>query len=143
MANINNYGTSALKVNDKLLASDGDTGATKNISPEDVAELNGGVAIYRAVLTQTSTNAPIAVVLGPNTIGNIVWTRTTTGIYVGTLANAFQGYPVLITGEADITRSVKVNNTSSNTFSIATYISGSLSDGALSNQFIEIRVYNV
>jgi hypothetical protein len=83
------------------------------------------------------------VVLGPNTIGNIVWTRTTTGIYVGTLANAFQGYPVLITGEADVTRSVKVNNTSSNTFSIATYISGSLSDGALSNQFIEIRVYNV
>lgn len=143
MAKINNYAVGTLKVNDKLLASDGDTGATKNVSPEDVAELNGGASIYRAFLTQSGTNAPTAVVVGPNTIGDIVWTRTTTGIYVGTLTNAFQGYVALVAGEKDITREVKINNVSSNAISIITYISSVASDGALSNQYIEIRVYNI
>lgn len=143
MARINNYAVSELKVNDKILASDADTGATKNVSPQDIAELNGGAKIYRAFLTQNSTSNPIAVVAGPNTIGDIVWTRATTGIYVGTLAGAFVGNIALITGEKDISRAVKINYISSNAISIASYIDGEYSDGALSNQYIEIRIYEV
>ncbi len=44
--------------------------------------------IYRALLNQTGTSAPVATVL-ENTLGNIVWTRANVGIYEGTLANAF------------------------------------------------------
>jgi hypothetical protein len=143
MANINNYALSGLKVNDKLLASDGDTGATKNVSPEDVADLNGGAIIYRAFLTQTGTNAPVAVVAGPNTIGNIVWTRGTTGTYLGTLANAFQGNVAVVFGAvplANDTVTFAYANTSG-IITLLTYDSGVLSDASLTNQYVEIRVY--
>jgi phage gp36-like protein len=44
--------------------------------------------IYIATLTQTSTNAPVATEL-VNSLGALVWTRTGSGVYVGTLASAF------------------------------------------------------
>lgn len=44
--------------------------------------------VYRATLTQSGTGAPVASVL-KNTVGNIVWTRTGQGKYLGTLAGAF------------------------------------------------------
>ena len=43
---------------------------------------------YVALMTQTGTAAPTVVVL-ENTIGDIVWTRDSTGIYEGTLTGAF------------------------------------------------------
>lgn len=142
MAKINNYALSELKVNDKLLASDGDTGATKNVSPEDVADLNGGATIYRAFLSQSGTNAPIAVVVGPNTIGDIIWTRSTTGIYVGTLANAFQGYVALTSKASGSIISLAYSNTSG-AINISSLYNGVATDNILSNHYIEIRVYNV
>lgn len=45
--------------------------------------------IYRALITQTSTNAPTVIVLENTLGGNIVWTRTSQGLYNGTLLNAF------------------------------------------------------
>ena len=47
-----------------------------------------GVKVYRALLNQTGTDAPVATVL-ENTIGAIVWTRQGLGDYRGTLAGAF------------------------------------------------------
>lgn len=44
--------------------------------------------IYKAILTQTSTNDPVATVF-ENTLGNIVWTRDSAGAYTGTLTGAF------------------------------------------------------
>lgn len=44
--------------------------------------------VYIATLTQTSTNAPVATELA-NTVGAIVWSRSSSGVYVGTLASAF------------------------------------------------------
>jgi len=43
---------------------------------------------YVALLTQTSTSAPVATVL-KNTIGTIVWAYTSAGVYTATLADAF------------------------------------------------------
>jgi len=45
--------------------------------------------IYRALMNQAGTAAPVATILGDNTIGAIVWTRNSTGVYVGTLVGAF------------------------------------------------------
>lgn len=45
--------------------------------------------VYTALLTQTGTDAPVAIVLENTLDGTIIWTRTTDGIYVGTLAGAF------------------------------------------------------
>jgi hypothetical protein len=43
---------------------------------------------YKALLTQTGTNAPVATVL-ENTLGNLVWARSSSGIYTATLTGAF------------------------------------------------------
>lgn len=54
---------------------------------------------YNCLLTQSGTSAPTATVLGTNTIGTIVWARTSTGTYTGTLTSAFpSGKCLLLTG---------------------------------------------
>jgi len=40
MAQINSYAVSSLKLNDKILASDADTGVTKNITPAEIIANN-------------------------------------------------------------------------------------------------------
>lgn len=47
-----------------------------------------GTKIYTALMTQVGTNAPTAQIL-QNTIGAIVWTRLSPGVYKGTLAGTF------------------------------------------------------
>ena len=47
-----------------------------------------GVKVYRALLSQLGTADPTVVVL-ENSIGAIVWTRNSTGVYYGTLIGAF------------------------------------------------------
>ena len=44
--------------------------------------------VYRALMTQVGTSAPIANVL-ENTLGNIVWAYNAIGVYTGTLNGAF------------------------------------------------------
>ena len=50
---------------------------------------NSGIKVYRATLSQTSTDAPIATVLENTLGGELVWTRSAVGSYLGTLAGAF------------------------------------------------------
>lgn len=45
--------------------------------------------IYTALIDQSSTSNPTTTILGNNTIGAIVWTRSTNGFYFGTLTGAF------------------------------------------------------
>lgn len=105
--------------------------------------------VYTALLTQTETNPPTAIVL-ENTIGDIVWTRDDIGIYRGTLINAF------ILNKTSIFHSL--NNDGNLDFSMQSYIDNqdsiivitgntnmgsTLSDDILYIQSpIEIRVYN-
>ncbi len=48
-----------------------------------------GVKVYRALLTQSGTDAPVATVLENTLGGTVVWTWNSAGSYVGTLAGAF------------------------------------------------------
>lgn len=140
MARINNYAVKSLKENDKLLASDGDTGVTKNVSPVDVVEMNGGASIYRAFLTQSGTSAPIAVVAGPNTIGDIVWTRIGIGRYRGILSGAFGGYVAVIVCTNGV-YTFEYNTLSSDYVYLGTFDNGIFADDILMDQYIEIRLY--
>lgn len=142
MANINTYAVQSLNSNDKLLASDGNTGATKNVSPVDVFENNAGLSVYRASLSQLGTAAPTAVVLGSNTVGSIVWTRIGVGVYRATLANAFIGYTTVIAPAMGATNAIGFSYTS-NYVTINTTASGVASDSILENTYLEIRVYQV
>lgn len=45
--------------------------------------------VYKALLTQAGTDAPVATVLENTLGGTVVWSRTAIGEYIGTLVGAF------------------------------------------------------
>jgi hypothetical protein len=82
-------GTRGVLIGDgQVLENDGMV--VSNLTVTDT--INGEVVVrykkYVALMTQTGTAAPTVVVL-ENTIGDIVWTRDSAGIYEGTLTGAF------------------------------------------------------
>lgn len=107
--------------------------------------------IYRALLTQVVPSAPVATVL-ENTLGAIVWARSSLGVYTATLANAFTvGKTHTITGSDWILNAtftvIQTEKTSSSVITITTIdvdISGPTAapnDGLLSSTSITILVY--
>lgn len=60
--------------------------------------------VYTAKIRQASTDAPVATIYGSNTIGDIVFSRTSEGIYPMTLADAFpEGRTVIFPFDLDPT----------------------------------------
>lgn len=92
MGLIKNYTNNlVLEASDKLIGSAGEEGSTKNFTLGDIADFiySYKYNVYTATIkANNSGGAPSATVLD-NTVGAIVWTRTSTGIYTGTLAGAF------------------------------------------------------
>lgn len=98
---------------------------------------------YTFLLSQSGTGAPTATVLGSNDIGSIVWTRSSTGNYSGTLVGAFPsastwftatfrtnlGYGYMFRVSDDVIQ-IRTSNTG-----------GTPSDSVLSSTPLEIRVY--
>ena len=62
-----------------------DAGDIKYVTISDVKPPK----VYKALLTQTETDAPTAIVLENTLGGEVVWTRTNVGEYRGTLDGAF------------------------------------------------------
>lgn len=101
MANLTAYGTGTPKASDLLL---GTKTATPNTNEENITQnfsvsslaafvntYNLGYTVYTVELSNFGLGAvaPVATVMQNTIGGNIVWTRTSLGKYVGTLANAF------------------------------------------------------
>jgi hypothetical protein len=143
MANINTYAVESVRINDKILASDGISGATKSISAGDISDLSG-CKVYRAFLTQTGTSAPVPTIVGTNTIGTIVWARSSAGVYTATLLNGFVGSVTSIAGLSAVSATdirIAFTKTSSDVVTFNIYQNDVLTDAILSSQYIEIRVY--
>ncbi len=101
--------------------------------------------VYTALLTQTGTGAPTATVLENTLGGTVVWARTSTGDYTGTLSGAFttgktvarasisnfSGYPIF---------SMPTSSVNSLHLVTSSYV-GAATDGVLDGSFVEIRVY--
>ena len=69
--------------------------------------------VYRALLTQSGTDAPVATVLENTLGGDIVWTRSNVGSYTGTLANAFtQNKTFLSSSNGETLGDVTISNIS-------------------------------
>jgi hypothetical protein len=98
--------------------------------------------VYTALLTQSGTDDPTAIVL-ENTIGDIVWTYSSLGEYLGTLANVFtedKTYVYAYILPSSLTRFQRDNE---NRVSIGTTTNlGAKTNGLLNKTSIEIRVYN-
>ena len=61
---------------------------TNTLNGRAVSDILPTYTKYIALISQSSTAAPTVIEL-ENTIGPIVWTRSSTGIYIGTLAGVF------------------------------------------------------
>ena len=111
--------------------------------------------VYRALLMQSGTAAPVAIVLENTLGGTVVWTRSDVGLYTGTLDNTFTetktwisqvNVPVNLDGETtfNIAESfwVDVSHIKVQTANIDV-VGGSQTnaDDCLANSSIEIRVY--
>jgi hypothetical protein len=99
--------------------------------------------VYEALISQSSTSAPTVTILGENTIGAIVWTRTATGTYLGTLTNAFTTNKTTIQMTMGGTNGVcAISATATNTVSLRTWTpAGALADSLLNNASILIKVF--
>ncbi len=102
--------------------------------------------VYTSLVNQRGTNVPTTVIQ-ENTIGNISWTRLSSGAYSGTLSGAFpvlktvcfitlgsvSGSGSVISASAQSANEIRIITTSGN---------GTPTDGLITNASIEIRVYN-
>jgi len=119
-----------------------------------IQKLNGNIElaarpykVYTALLTQTGTNAPTAVVLENTLGGTVVWSRNSTGDYRATLINAFtlSKTHVIATPSVNPFFTVVGNKTtgSADTVVLLTQTTaGANADDRLQGTPIEIRVYN-
>lgn len=98
---------------------------------------------YVALLSQSGSSAPVATVL-ENTIGNIVWTRISSGIYTATLAGAFPAAKslALVSNSGSVEAGVLAYDVEdTNSYAVQSFSGSSFSDSLLYLTGIEIRVY--
>lgn len=114
-------------------------------------EVGRSYKVYTALLSQSGTDAPSAVIM-ENTIGNIVWSRIDTGDYAGILADAFPENKTVILPTTvyqiaspssidDIAFRYLRDDTNKITLQSYDNSTGTRSDSVISNSIIEIRVY--
>lgn len=101
--------------------------------------------VYTALLSQTGTSAPVATVL-QNTLGyTITWSRSSTGIYIGTLSvggNFPTGKVFRSISKEFFDGSCNIGYDSPTTVQINSVLTaGTLADGKMLETAVEIRVY--
>jgi len=118
---------------------------TTTLNGRAVSDILPTYTKYIALISQSSTAAPTVVEI-ENTIGPIIWTRASVGIYLGTLAGAFtlnKTYVMLsnvlpnsiVLAERRDANSIQISTTNLHSPTVAYH------DSHLSNNTLEIRVY--
>lgn len=101
---------------------------------------------YKGLISQSGSSDPTVTIIGPNNVGEIVWTRTGIGTYRGTLSGVFTDNKTMVsinnsaTGYPDYDARIKRDDLSS--ISIITTNSGSLDDGILYSFEIKVEIYD-
>jgi len=100
--------------------------------------------VYTALIQQSGTNNPTAIVL-QNTLGGLInWTRNTQGVYTGTLAGAFTTDKTILLNGGSSNTSISIYSTNPNSIIINTtnFTYGQIDGAMASPMSIEIRVYH-
>lgn len=138
---IADYTTSSAKALDRLVATDADTGATKNVTAEDLANFSS-TGSYKAILNQASTVAPTAI-LDPTNLSTGTWTFVSDGQYTITFDIPLATNVVIVIGAiADPTTTINALKTGASTVTITVRTSGVLGNDLLLDQYIEIKSFN-
>lgn len=150
MAIIYSYpGIDEISTGDLILVSDSSkNNATRSASVDQLASyINLGYGSYTALLTQTSTNAPVATLLSSNLTGTFTWARASEGFYTLTASTAtFTSGKTAVFINSGSRQAIITTWTRTSDFviTIATEISddpGQGFDGGLTNASIDIRIY--
>ena len=118
---------------------------TSTLNGRAVSDILPTYTKYIALITQTSTSAPTVIEL-ENTIGPIVWTRSVTGLYNGTLSAAFTlDKTYVMISQVEIDGIVMAYRLTNDIIRIVTTNlhspTAALHDGHLNKNTLEIRVY--
>lgn len=144
MGKINNYTVGTAKPGDKIICSDADTGDTKNLTAQEIIDLERSSNIYRAYLTQSSNTAPVATLIPGNTITGS-WTYNGVGEYIftstGSFANVNAGCIVGISTAQDTTFDFSIIDDDSVSFNA--YSAGTLANGLLTSLYVEIVTHAI
>jgi hypothetical protein len=101
--------------------------------------------VYTALLTQTSTSAPTAIVLENTLSGTPTFAYVDPGEYTLTLTGEFVVDKTVVTYNLiavdNLDDAYVANRASANVIDIKTYDAGTLANAILNKSFIEIRVY--
>ena len=101
--------------------------------------------LYKALITQNATSNPSLGVIDDTLSAPIVWTRTSTGAYLGTLASEFTVGKTWVSITNNVTSddvTIAINRVDANTILVTTRDdSGALADGILSFTPLLIEVY--
>lgn len=128
-----------------LMAGNLDAAEATNVITKAAVSDMRGYKQYTALISQSGTSDPTAIVLGRNEIGTIVWTRSGTGIYTGTLSGAFTSnktwLTVTNTDETSTQTHVRLVRTGANTVLLTTYNGSFTPTDVFTNVALEIRVY--
>jgi hypothetical protein len=148
--NVVGDGLRALVVGDGLsIENDGiattNLTVTNTLNGRAVSDILPTYTKYIALISQSSTSAPTVIEL-ENTIGPIVWTRNSTGIYYGTLTGAFtldKTYVMLSNVELNSIVMAKRGNNDFIQIDTTNLHSPTVAhhDDHLKNNTLEIRVY--
>lgn len=103
--------------------------------------------VYTGLISQIGTSDPTVVII-ENTLGNIVWTRTNSGQYLGYLPGEFLATKTFLLTSSDyslnpLNQARQFIRNSDDYIAILTQINGVVADGLLENTPIEVRVYDI
>ena len=82
MARINAYpSSSTISANDTVIGTNSQNLRTENYTLAQIGQVALGYIAYAAILSQSSTDDPVATVLKNDTGATYTWTRTNIGVY--------------------------------------------------------------
>jgi hypothetical protein len=122
------------------------SGQTYIRNGSDILSIGDPTSLQQKLLmTQTGTGDPSVVLLANtfNGAGTIVWTRTGTGVYEGTLSGVFEANKTLLICESgsNINETIRIHRKTTSKIEVKTFDSGAPKDGILNETTIIIEIY--
>lgn len=130
-------------VDDVLIGTDiENANETMNFTIQSIIDLAIPYQIYNAILEQSGTSDPLVTVLQNTLNGTVVWTRDSEGVYLGTLAGAFDPKKTLIQASNSDYKLNDIGNYSNNFIKITTIsLTTGLPEDGFDKMSVEIKVY--
>ena len=151
MAIINSYAAGTPTTSDLILGVDtsNSKNTTKTFTAGDIASLASGSTAYDsyvALLTQASTNAPVATILSNNLTATLTWARTGIGVYTLTANAAIftANKTIVFLNAGSGILLISAERTSDTVLTVKTFVpsSAAATDNVITNGAFEVRIYS-